>query len=129
MNERLNVGGQAVIEGVMIIGPGHYSIAVRNGKKIIAKSWKLKKGNHRLLKLPFVRGFANLARMLAIGIKSLVWSAQQAGQGGADGAGKRHGDGSDDQSEQPADQSEHSTVGERRRREEQHRFHTLAEYG
>lgn len=80
MNERLNVGGQAVIEGVMIIGPGHYSIAVRNGKKIIAKSWKLKKGNHRLLKLPFVRGFANLARMLAIGIKSLVWSAQQAGQ-------------------------------------------------
>ena len=80
MNERLNVGGQAVIEGVMIIGPGHYSIAVRNGKKIIAKSKKLKKGNHRLLKLPFVRGFANLARMLAIGIKSLVWSAQQAGQ-------------------------------------------------
>jgi len=76
-NKKLNVGGQAVIEGVMIRGLRNYVVAVRKGKKIIAKKGVIGKKN-RILKLPFIRGFVNLAEMLIIGIKSLMWSAEQA---------------------------------------------------
>jgi|TARA_Y100000310_G_scaffold22935_2_gene21936 uncharacterized protein YqhQ len=78
-NKKLNVGGQAVIEGVMIRGPSKYSIAVRKGKKIISKNGTIPKKKHKFLQWPIVRGFINLVEMLIIGIKALMWSAEQAG--------------------------------------------------
>jgi len=75
---KINVGGQAVIEGVMIRGPGKYVVSVRKGKKIISKEGRIPSKPARFLKLPFVRGFVNLADMLVIGIRSLMWSAEQA---------------------------------------------------
>ncbi len=78
MQKPLNIGGQAVIEGVMIRGPSKYSVAVRKGKQIVSKSWNLKKNKLSFYKWPFVRGFVNLAEMLGIGMKSLIWSAEQA---------------------------------------------------
>ncbi|MBI2542140.1 DUF1385 domain-containing protein [Candidatus Woesearchaeota archaeon] len=77
MGKKLSVGGQAVIEGVMIRGPTKYAVAVRKNKRITAKSGAIHPKN-RFFRLPFVRGFVNLAEMLAIGIKSLMWSAEQA---------------------------------------------------
>ncbi|HLG23342.1 MAG TPA: DUF1385 domain-containing protein [Candidatus Nanoarchaeia archaeon] len=76
---KVNVGGQAIIEGVMIRGPSNYAIAVRKGSKILTKTAKIPKKKHSFLKWPFVRGFVNLAEMLVIGIKALMWSAEQAG--------------------------------------------------
>ena len=76
--ERMNVGGQAVIEGVMIRGPSKYVVAVRKNKKIIAKNGKIQSKKYTFLKWPFIRGFVNLIDMLIIGIKSLMWSAEQA---------------------------------------------------
>lgn len=76
--KKINVGGQAVIEGVMIRGPSKYVVAVRSGKKIISKKGKIPIKNNTFLKLPFVRGFVNLADMMVIGIKSLMWSAEQS---------------------------------------------------
>lgn len=76
-DKKINVGGQAVIEGVMIRGQKNYAVAVRKNKKIIAKSGKIKR-KKPFFRLPFVRGFVNLAEMLGIGIKSLMWSAEQA---------------------------------------------------
>src|SRR3989344_9257291 len=76
-NNKLNVGGQALIEGVMMRGPNHYVVAVRKNKGIITKKAAIKKKKYALLKWPVVRGFVNLVDMLKIGIKSLIWSAEQ----------------------------------------------------
>src|SRR3989344_1377683 len=81
MQKQLNVGGQAVIEGVMIRGPSKYSVAVKKGRQIVSKSWNLKKNKPSFYKWPFVRGFVNLAEMLGIGMKSLMWSAEQVSFG------------------------------------------------
>jgi len=77
-SKKLNVGGQAVIEGVLIRGPGKYVVAVRKGKKIITKKDAIPKKKYAFLKMPFIRGFVNLADMLVIGVKALMWSAEQA---------------------------------------------------
>ena len=78
--KKINVGGQALIEGVMIRGPNNYAIAVRKGSRILTKTAKIPKKKYSILKWPFVRGFVNLAEMLVIGIKALMWSAEQAGE-------------------------------------------------
>ncbi len=75
-DKKLNVGGQAVIEGVMIRGKNNYVVAVRKGRRIITKKGKIKEKSS-FLKLPVIRGFVNLAEMLIIGIKTLMWSAEQ----------------------------------------------------
>jgi len=77
MMKKLNVGGQAVIEGVMIRGPSKYTVAVRKNKKIITKVEKIKQRKKKFYKLPVVRGFYNLVDMLAIGMRSLIWSSEQ----------------------------------------------------
>ena len=78
-DKKINVGGQAVVEGVMIRGPSAYVVAVRKDKRILTKTASIKKKKHKFLRWPFFRGFANLADMLVIGMKSLLWSAEQAG--------------------------------------------------
>ncbi|MBS3114482.1 DUF1385 domain-containing protein [Candidatus Woesearchaeota archaeon] len=76
--KKLNVGGQAVIEGVMIRGPSKYVVAVRKNKGIVVKKAAIPKKKYDFLKWPFIRGFVNLIEMLVIGMKSIMWSAQQA---------------------------------------------------
>ena len=78
MDKKINVGGQAVIEGIMIRGTKNYVVAVRKNKKIVAKKGTIQKKKYNFLKWLFVRGFVNLAEMMVIGIKSLMWSAEQA---------------------------------------------------
>ena len=78
-SENINVGGQAVIEGVLIRGPKKYVVAVRKNGRIISKSGNVPIKQNKLVKLPFIRGFVNLVDMMHIGIKTLMWSAQQAG--------------------------------------------------
>ena len=77
MTKKLNIGGQALIEGVMIRSPKYNVIAVRKGKKIIIKKEKIKQRKGKFYKLPVVRGFYNLIDMLVIGMRSLMWSADQ----------------------------------------------------
>ena len=79
-DEKINVGGQAVIEGVMIKSLNNYVVAVRKGKKIITKNAAIKKKKSYFLKWPFVRGSINLFDMLVVGTKSLMWSAEQVGE-------------------------------------------------
>ena len=78
MDEKFSIGGQAVIEGVMIRGPKHYAVAVRTKDRIIIKKARIKQRKSKFYKFPIVRGFYNLADMLVIGIKTLMWSAEQA---------------------------------------------------
>lgn len=75
---KTTVGGQAVIEGVMMRGSMGLATAVRlpNGKIEIKeeKTTSLTKKN-KFLGLPIIRGFVSLIESLIIGIKSLEYSA------------------------------------------------------
>src|SRR5688572_11265007 len=81
-NERdLIVGGQAVIEGVMMRTPGAYAIAVRKADGTIVNTaatlpkWSDK---YPILKLPILRGGAVLLQSMGLGIKALNYSAAEA---------------------------------------------------
>jgi uncharacterized protein YqhQ len=81
-NERdLIVGGQAVIEGVMMRTPNAYAIAVRKADGTIVNTaavlpkWSDK---YPLLKLPILRGGAVLVQSMGLGIKALNYSANEA---------------------------------------------------
>ncbi len=75
-----NIGGQAVIEGVLMKSPNYYNISIRKKNKIISKKEKIKK-KPNWYKFFFIRGVVNLFEMLAIGIKALNWSAENADGG------------------------------------------------
>ncbi len=77
----LRVGGQAVIEGVMMRSPRSMAIAVRkpNGE-IVVKKEELKYFSEKswIYKIPLIRGVWILASALILGIRALNFSAQQA---------------------------------------------------
>ena len=81
-NERdLIVGGQAVIEGVMMRTPNAYAVAVRKADgSIVNISARLPKWSDKypLLKLPVLRGSAVLVQSMGLGIKALNYSANEA---------------------------------------------------
>src|SRR3982074_2278273 len=81
-NERdLIVGGQAVIEGVMMRTPNAYAIAVRKADgTIVNTAARLPKWSDKypLLKLPVLRGSAVLVQSMGLGIKALNYSANEA---------------------------------------------------
>jgi uncharacterized protein YqhQ len=71
------VGGQAVIEGVMMKGAEDYAIAVRkpDGEIIVSKV-KLK-GNRKVIsKIPIIRGIFAFVDSMVLGVKSLMYSAE-----------------------------------------------------
>jgi len=77
----LIVGGQAVIEGVMMRTPNAYAIAVRKADGTIVNiAARLPKWSDKypLLKLPVVRGGAVLVQSMSLGIKALNYSANEA---------------------------------------------------
>jgi uncharacterized protein YqhQ len=77
------IGGQAVLEGVMMRGPSAWSVAVRKPNGEIAEinrpiaSVLLR---HRWLRLPVIRGVIALGESLAIGFRALAISANYAAQ-------------------------------------------------
>src|SRR2546423_10607816 len=81
-NERdLIVGGQAVIEGVMMRTPNAYAIAVRKADgTIVNTAAALPKWSDKapILKLPILRGGAVLMQSMGLGIKALNYSASEA---------------------------------------------------
>ena len=81
-NEKdLIVGGQAVIEGVMMRTPNAYAIAVRKADGTIANiAARLPKWSDKypLLKLPILRGSAVLLQSMGLGVKALNYSANVA---------------------------------------------------
>jgi uncharacterized protein YqhQ len=77
------IGGQAVLEGVMMRGPSAWSVAVRKPDGDIAEvnqpiaSVLLR---HRWLRIPVVRGIVALGEALTIGFRALAISANYAAQ-------------------------------------------------
>lgn len=78
---QITVGGQAVIEGVMMRSTNGYAVAVRRADASIDVDVNphVPLGRrYPIFKLPVLRGAAGLFEMMAIGMKSLEYSAQQA---------------------------------------------------
>lgn len=77
----LIVGGQAVMEGVMMRTPSAYAIAVRKSDGSIvhtAESLPKWSDKHKWLDIPVLRGGATLIQSMALGIKALNFSASVA---------------------------------------------------
>src|SRR5918997_4070163 len=76
-----SIGGQAVLEGVMMRGPSSWSVACRKSDSTIAVEkhpLPTLAQRHPWLKWPLFRGVLVLGESLAIGIKALMISANQA---------------------------------------------------
>jgi uncharacterized protein YqhQ len=79
MPEPRYVGGQAVMEGVMMRGATTWAVAVRLPSGEIrtevneAPAWA-----RRWAKVPLARGVATLVESMALGVRALTWSADQS---------------------------------------------------
>ncbi len=79
-NEALpaTLGGQAVIEGVMIRGPRGVAVCVRKPDGELACRTERTDGASRLRGVPILRGVAALGETLSQGMRAMLWSAQVA---------------------------------------------------
>jgi uncharacterized protein YqhQ len=79
----MTVGGQAVLEGVMMRSPGNWAVAVRTPGGTIAQVTRpidSAMARHWALRLPIIRGVMALGESLAIGFRALAISANYAAQ-------------------------------------------------
>src|SRR5438552_2693227 len=77
------IGGQAVLEGVMMRGPSNWALAVRKPDGEIAevnRPIQSVMARHWFFRLPIIRGVVALGESLAIGFRALAISANYAAQ-------------------------------------------------
>lgn len=86
MAKKTSIGGQALIEGIMMRGPSKSAMAVRNTQgEIVLDVWDNEPENKKtsiidkLKKIPVVRGVFNFASSMIMGYKALMKSAEIAG--------------------------------------------------
>lgn len=93
-NDKPYIGGQAVLEGVMMRAPGALTVAVRrpDGTIALRETPYTVDASRRITKLPFVRGIAMLGESMSLGWTAMQFSAEQqmteeerAASGGNDG--------------------------------------------
>lgn len=78
---RTMIGGQALIEGIMMLGPEKKAVVVRKPDGELEQQVEervLIKDKHPALALPFLRGVVNFGSSMANGVKALMYSAQFA---------------------------------------------------
>jgi uncharacterized protein YqhQ len=72
------LGGQAVVEGVMMRGESTWAIAVRNPDgEIVVDVREVPGWSEKYRNIPVVRGFMSLAESLGLGFRALTWSANE----------------------------------------------------
>lgn len=77
---KTSIGGQAVIEGVMMRGPKLTALSVRMpDQSISTETWNTPNSNKWYKKTPFIRGVFNFVESLTDGYKSLMKAAEKAG--------------------------------------------------
>ena len=77
--KRVNIGGQAVLEGIMMKGPDSYALAVRKPDKEIdvqVTPYKSLGEKHKPANIPIVRGVINFIESLYIGMSTLMKSSE-----------------------------------------------------
>lgn len=79
MEKKISIGGQAVIEGVMMRSPEYIATAVRKPSgEIVYKRTKISSKKNKLAEIPFLRGAIMLFDALVMGIKELTFSANES---------------------------------------------------
>ena len=74
------VGGQAVIEGIMLRNKTHYVVSVRKPtNEIDFIKYRIPENKNKLSKMIFFRGIVNFIDMVKLGYKTLMFSANTAG--------------------------------------------------
>ena len=75
---KTSIGGQALIEGIMMRGPKKQAISVRSGDEIITKVEELRLVSSRypVLGLPFIRGVVTFLSSMVNGVKAISYSAE-----------------------------------------------------
>ena len=79
---RVDIGGQAVLDGVMMKGPDAIAVAVRrpDGDIVVKReTYESPAKKHKWMGWPFIRGTVNMVQMLSIGMKTLTDSANMSG--------------------------------------------------
>ncbi len=99
--ERIYVGGQAVLEGVMMKNKDQYAIAVRKPDQTIevkVENYTAAGDQIPLFRLPIIRGVVNFIESLVIGMKTLTYSAsfyeetEEKAEGTAEKVAKKGGE-------------------------------------
>ena len=78
MKKASGIGGQALMEGVMMKNGSHYACAVRKPDGTIEvddQRTTLLSDKYKIFKLPIIRGVVTFVESLVIGVKTLTWSA------------------------------------------------------
>jgi len=77
--KKTSIGGQALIEGIMMRGPKKQAIVVRRpdgGLEIQEKELTLIKDKYPICGVPMIRGVVNFLDSMVSGVKALMWSAE-----------------------------------------------------
>lgn len=74
--KKTNIGGQALIEGLLMIGPKSAVTAIRRADDKIIVEKKVLPAKGVLSKIPIIRGITGFARQMVIGMKALMYSAE-----------------------------------------------------
>lgn len=80
---KVDIGGQAVLDGVMMKAPDAIAVAVRraNGDVIVKREkYESPAKKHKWMSLPFIRGSVNMVQMLSLGMNVLTTSAEMLGE-------------------------------------------------
>ena len=74
---RTSIGGQALIEGVMMRGPSKVSVVVRSKDELVEKTEELHtlKDKCKIFGFPFIRGVVNFGSSMRLGVRSIMFSA------------------------------------------------------
>ena len=72
------IGGQALIEGILMQGPEKKSIVVRGPEGLVVKTQRLNplKERYPILGWPLIRGVVNFGASMVSGVKALMYSAE-----------------------------------------------------
>jgi len=82
--KKSNIGGQAVLEGVMMKSPKRIAIAVRkqnNEIEVRREEVSSVSDKYKILKFPVLRGIINFVEIMMLGVRTLTASAEMYGEG------------------------------------------------
>ncbi len=73
--KKTSIGGQALLEGLLMMGPKNIAIAVRKPDGEIVLDKRPLPAKLPITKVPLIRGCVNLFRQMVVGVKALMYSA------------------------------------------------------
>lgn len=77
--KKTSIGGQALMEGIMMRGPKKTAMAVRDPKGVIVlEEWENSNKTPKIFKLPIIRGVYGMISSFTVGYKCLMRSAEIA---------------------------------------------------